>query len=71
VIQRMLRHSSPNMRMHYTHSDARKAQEEFVDELVPSVKSFIVNDVKGKRGIAGAQFVRQWVNSRIIKRMGA
>ena len=71
VIQRMLRHSSPNMTMHYTHSDARKAQEEFVDELVPSVKSFIVNDVKGKRGIAGAQFVRQWVNSRIIKRMGA
>jgi integrase len=40
VIQRMLRRSSPNMTMHYIHSDARKAQEEFVEEL-PSAKSFI------------------------------
>ena len=71
VIQRMLRHSSPNMTMHYIHSDARKAQEEFVEELLPSSKSFILNGLKGKRGIAGAQFGRQLVNSRIIKRMGA
>ena len=54
VIQRMLRHSSPNMTMDYIHSDARKAQEEFVEELLPSSKSFILNDLKGKRGIAGA-----------------
>jgi len=64
VIQRMLRHSSPNMTMHYIHSDARKAQEEFVEELVPSAKSFIVNDLKGKQGHCGsigrvAQLVEQ------------
>ena len=54
VIQRMLRHSSPNMTMHYIHSDARKAQEEFVEELIPSAKSFIINGVKGKRGHCGS-----------------
>jgi hypothetical protein len=35
------------MTTHYIHGDARKAQEEFVEELVPSAKSFIVNDLKG------------------------
>jgi hypothetical protein len=40
--------------MHYIHSDARKAQEEFVEALVPSAKSFIVNDLKGKRGHCGS-----------------
>jgi hypothetical protein len=39
--------TSPNMTTHYIHGDARKAQEEFVEELVPSAKSFIVNDLKG------------------------
>ena len=54
VIQRMLRHSSRNMTMHYIHSDARKAQEEFVEELIPSSKSFIVNGLKGKKGHCGS-----------------
>jgi integrase len=48
VIQRLFRRSSPNMTMHYIHSDARMAQEEFVEELIPSPKSFIMNGVKGK-----------------------
>jgi hypothetical protein len=54
VIQRMLRHSSPNMTMHYIHSDARKAQEEFVEELLPSAKSFIANGLKGEKGHCGS-----------------
>jgi integrase len=41
VIQRMLRHSSPNMTMHYIHSDARKAQEELVEELLPPVSHLL------------------------------
>jgi len=54
VIQRMLRHSSPNMTMHYIHSGARKAREEFVEELVPSAKSFIVNGLKWKKEHCGS-----------------
>jgi len=42
------------MTMHYIHSDARKALEEFVEELVPSAKSFIVNGLKGKKGLCGS-----------------
>jgi hypothetical protein len=37
VIQRMLRHSTTEMTMHYVHASkqARKAQEEFIEELLP------------------------------------
>jgi hypothetical protein len=41
------------MTMHYIHSDARKAQEEFVEELLPSGKSFIVSGLKEKKGHCG------------------
>ena len=54
VIQRMLRHSSPTMTMHYIHSDARKAQEEFVKELVHSPKSFIFNGSEQKKHHCGS-----------------
>jgi hypothetical protein len=54
VIQRMLRHSSPNMTMHYIHSDARKAQEEYVEELLPSSKPFIISGLKRKKGHCGS-----------------
>jgi len=40
--------------MHYLHSDARKAQEEFVEELILSAKSFIINGAKGKKGDCGS-----------------
>jgi hypothetical protein len=30
------------------------AQEEFVEELIPSPKSFIMNGVKGKKGHCGS-----------------
>jgi integrase len=33
VIQRMLRHSSKDMTMHYIHAKARKAQEQYIAEL--------------------------------------
>jgi len=33
VIQRMLRHSSKEMTMHYIHADARKAQERYIAQL--------------------------------------
>jgi integrase len=38
VIQRMLRHSSKDMTMHYVHAKAREAQERYITELgiVPS-----------------------------------
>jgi hypothetical protein len=40
--------------MHYIHSDAPKTQEEFVEELLPSAKSFILNGLKGKKGHCGS-----------------
>ena len=33
VIQRMLRHSSKDMTMHYIHAKAREAQEQYIAEL--------------------------------------
>jgi integrase len=33
VIQRMLRHSSKDMTMHYVHAKAREAQEQYITEL--------------------------------------
>jgi integrase len=33
VIQRMLRHSSKDMTMHYVHAKAREAQEQYIAEL--------------------------------------
>jgi hypothetical protein len=50
----MLRHSSPNMTMHYIHSDAGKAREEFVGVLPPSYKSFIINGLKEKKEHCGS-----------------